>query len=845
MRKPKNGNLLSTGILKETEMEREKREPEKSRNKPRPNLLKTLFPWAVEEIYCRKIALLASISFIIAALVSPSFIIDYPKYRLGDIADRNIKAKADYLIEDEEATAKKREDAMRQSVIVYDLDENMSRHLTERLDSAFVLMRDQVAALESEALSGSPKEDTATSPLPFENFSSINLNGIGRKMLQKKKDFEDVLGFSVTGEIFTSLIERQFSRDIQEKVDQLLKNALDHGIVSTKAWIRQSQGENLLVRKVGSAEEFVVPPPFPYPDLEEARKVIVMQALEAGRDVREMMVITSLVSQLLQPNLSFNLDETDRRREEAYASVKPAFIRITRNEMLVREGQRIGRDELIKLNFHRRAGTGRHWIYVFLTMFAFSAVCISVVVHVTKQHLPSVRMDWHDFLFLSILLVFLMVLSRAGLWVGDLIGDSYGIISTKTLIYAVPLAAGAMMACIFFGVTVSLIFSLVATLFTGMVFGKDFGMFFYFMIGSFVAAHGVSPCRNRMVPIKAGLLVGFANIILIVLSAFLQDQWVFLKVVTNAFFGLSGGVFAGVLVTGLCPLAEMFFGYTTDIKLLELATMDQPLLQALMVEAPGTYHHSIVVGNMVEAAAKSIGANSLLAKVAAYYHDIGKTKKPLYFIENQFDVENRHEKLAPSMSSLILIAHVKDGIELAKQHHLGKEIISIINQHHGKSFISFFYTKAVEAREKAQNSKASVLPPINMDDYRYPGPKPQTKEAGLVMLADVVEAACRSLTEPTPARIQGLVNRLINSIFSDGQLDECELTLKDIHQIAKHFNQILATIHHKRIEYPATNGKGKTTDAPDSNQREPKQDKDKSGANRERGKPDLKRLGIH
>jgi cyclic-di-AMP phosphodiesterase PgpH len=377
-----------------------------------------------------------------------------------------------------------------------------------------------------------------------------------------------------------------------------------------------------------------------------------------------------------------------------------------------------------------------------------------------------------------------------------------------------------------------------------MVFGKDFGMFFYFMIGSFVAAHGVTPCRNRMVPIKAGLLVGFANIILIVLSAFLQDQWFFLKVVTNAFFGLSGGVFAGILVTGLTPLAEMIFGYTTDIKLLELATMDQPLLQTLMVEAPGTYHHSIIVGNMVEAAAKSIGANSLLAKVAAYYHDIGKTKKPLYFIENQFDIENRHEKLAPSMSSLILIAHVKDGIELARQHHLGKEILSIINQHHGKSFISFFYNKAVEAREKAQSTKASVLPPINMDDFRYPGPKPQTKEAGLVMLADVVEAACRSLTEPTPARIQGLVNRLINNIFSDGQLDECELTLKDLHQIAKHFNQILATIHHKRIEYPVTNGKGKT-DAPDPNQREPKQDKDKSGANRERGKTDLKRLGIH
>jgi putative nucleotidyltransferase with HDIG domain len=337
------------------------------------------------------------------------------------------------------------------------------------------------------------------------------------------------------------------------------------------------------------------------------------------------------------------------------------------------------------------------------------------------------------------------------------------------------------------------------------------------------------------------------NVILIVLSSFLMDQWVLIKVFTNAFLGFCGGIFAGILVTGLTPLVEMFFGYNTDIKLLELATMDQPLLKDLMVQAPGTYHHSIIVGNMVEAAAKSIGANSLLAKVAAYYHDIGKIKKSLYFIENQFDCENRHEKLAPSMSSLILIAHVREGSELARQHRLGKDIVDIITQHHGKSFISFFYKKAVEAREKMKSNRGADLPPINMDDYRYPGPKPQTKEAGLVMLADVVEAACRSLSDPTPARIQGMVNRLINNIFSDGQLDECELTLKDLHSIAKHFNLILATVHHKRIEYPAlpaTNCKGKM-DAPDSCQRESKSDKDKPAANREVSRTDLKRLGIH
>jgi hypothetical protein len=828
-------------------MEREKREPEKNRTKPRHKLLGMPILWNIKDLYCRKWLLLAGLSVVIAALATPSFIVVNPRYRLGEIADLNVKAKHDFLIEDEEATAKKREEAIRLAPVVYDFDERITRDLIDKLEASFKAMREVQAGIESEPQPESSDRQPFESVTPAANSEEVS-SAIPANLDQfqgKKKDFEEFLGCSLKGDAFKCLVDQQFSLEVQEKIQNLLKTTMDSGIVADKAWGQTSQGANLLIRNLETGEETLVPPPFPYRDIDEARKMIVMKALEPGRDVRELMLISSVVSSLLQPNLKFNLEATEKKREEAFASVKPVFIKIARNEMLVREGQSIGREELLKLKYHLRNSSDKSWFFIFLAIFIFSMVSVGVVLHVVRQSLPHIRMDMHDCIFLGILLLCLLMLSRAGIWVGDSIGDASGIISTKTFVYAIPLSAGAMIACIFFGVTVSLIFSLVVTLFSGMIFGKEFAMFFYFMIGAFVAAHGVSQCRTRMVPIKAGLLVGSTNVVLIVLSAFLQDQWVFLRVLSDSFFGLCGGISAGILATGLTPLAEMLFGYSTDIKLLELATMDQPLLRELMLEAPGTYHHSIIVGNMVEASAESIGANSLLAKVAAYYHDIGKIKKPLYFIENQFESGNRHEKLAPSMSALILISHVKDGIELARDHHLGKEIINIISQHHGKSFISFFYNKAVEAREKAQSLKASPLPQIDADDYRYPGPKPQTKEAGLVMLADVVEAACRSLTEPTPARIQGLVNKLLNAIFSDGQLDECELTLKDIHQIAKHFNQILATIHHKRIEYPvsAANGKAKS-DAPDPG-REPKQEKDKSGANKERGKTDLKRLGIH
>jgi hypothetical protein len=259
-----------------------------------------------------------------------------------------------------------------------------------------------------------------------------------------------------------------------------------------------------------------------------------------------------------------------------------------------------------------------------------------------------------------------------------------------------------------------------------------------------------------------------------------------------------------------------------------------------MIEAPGTYHHSVIVGSLAEAAASEIQANPLLAKVCGYYHDIGKIKKPLYFIENQEAGLNKHDKLAPSMSSLILISHIKYGVEIAKENKLGQIIIDSIRQHHGTSIIQFFYEKA--RQQRGEDS-------VNIDDFRYSGPKPQTRESGLVMLADVVEAASRTLDDPTPSRIQGLVKNLFNNILSDGQLDECELTLKDLHKIARSFDKILNGIHHHRIEYldrkPSTsaNSKGRTGNGgPD--REPPKLVRDFAGKNRANGKGHLRRIKL-
>ena len=274
--------------------------------------------------------------------------------------------------------------------------------------------------------------------------------------------------------------------------------------------------------------------------------------------------------------------------------------------------------------------------------------------------------------------------------------------------------------------------------------------------------------------------------------------------VLRLLMGFAGGILTGIFVAGITPIFESLFGFMTDIKLLELANLNQPLFQRMIIEAPGTYHHSIIVASMVEAASEAIGANSLLAKVSAYYHDIGKLKKPQYFIENQPNNENKHDKLSPKMSSLIIISHVKEGCELAAEVKLGRQIINIIRESHGKSIVSYFYDKAKKDKDESIRS-------LSESDFRYPGPKPQTKEAGLVMLADVVEASSRTLTNPAPARIKSLVRERIERIYTDGQLDDCELTLKNLNTIADTFTRILNGIFHHRIDYPEPTHKDANT----------------------------------
>ncbi len=465
---------------------------------------------------------------------------------------------------------------------------------------------------------------------------------------------------------------------------------------------------------------------------------------------------------------------------------------------------------------------------------------LAMLFEFATENIRKFSPDDKDLLCLTLLLVFMLAVTKVSLAVFPIIGNALPEIPPSAYVYGIGIAAGAMLVRIVLNSETALAFSVVASMFAGWLMDNSFFFSVYFFIGSVVGAHSVGYCEDRGTLVKAGARVGLVNVLTILCQNLIGHQWVFSEVGFNLLFGFLGGVVAALVVLGILPIVEWVFGYTTNIKLLELANLNHPLLKKMILEAPGTYHHSIIVSTLAETAARSVNANPLLARVSAYYHDIGKINKPVYFVENQGRHENKHDKLAPSMSSLILISHVKEGLELAREYRLGQRISNIIQQHHGTNLISFFY-------QKAKDQEDPEMEQVQEGAYRYHGPKPQTKEAGLVLLADAVEAASRTLLQPTPAHLQGLVQKIINSIFTDGQLDECELTLKDLHQIAKSFNPILAGIHHHRVEYPAPAAKdstGKKKNNGNLHKQPAKTGRDRYPENKKGGEEDLKRLGM-
>jgi putative nucleotidyltransferase with HDIG domain len=384
-----------------------------------------------------------------------------------------------------------------------------------------------------------------------------------------------------------------------------------------------------------------------------------------------------------------------------------------------------------------------------------------------------------------------------------------------------PYAFAAMVLSVLLGRHHGLFGAVFASIWSSVLFGPiDAPLLVTSLISGFTAVSLTLQVRRRSKLIRAGLGVGLAIWALaltfgwigpINLFSVTGNDWRMIGL--QSAYAIGNGIITAMIVGGALPILEHLFQVTTDISWLEAADLNHPLLRRMTIEAPGTYHHSLVVANLAEAAAEAIGANATLCRVCAYFHDVGKLVKPDYFTENMNFERNPHDDLAPTMSALIIIAHVKEGVDLALKHKLNHRIIDIIQEHHGTSLVYYFYQRALQqqadarAGGKIMNMRAEDIPDVREESFRYSGPKPQTKESAIVSLADIVESASRSLEKPTPQKIEQLVNELIEERIADGQLDECDLTLGDIRVIAERFRFTLMTMLHSRIAYPKPESK--------------------------------------
>ncbi len=432
--------------------------------------------------------------------------------------------------------------------------------------------------------------------------------------------------------------------------------------------------------------------------------------------------------------------------------------------------------------------------YSFNNFLGFFMICIlllSIYYRDILRYSPEYIRQQKYLLLLGVLVVGTLASGRIFDYFVTSLSKGLGYLPADTSKYLLPIPAGAMLVTLLFDFHTALFFSFTTSILTGLWLA-DATVPLYFFIGSLTASFGVIRCKKRSDILKAGFFVSAVNV-LTVSTLLLLTKDLFSSSAASPFIAASlSGIVVAAIVSITLPLLEHLFKNTTDISLLELLDLNQPLMRNLMITAPGTYHHSIIVGNLVEAAAEAVDVNPLLSRVTAYYHDIGKIKMPEYFVENQAGSVSKHDKLSAHMSTMILVSHVKEGSELARQFKLPQMVIDIIEQHHGTNLITYFYEKARNEQDEEPSE----------EEYRYPGPKPQSKVAALVMLADAVEAASRVLKDPTPSRIEALVDKMINHVFIDGQLDDCELTLKDMSIIKKHFTYILTGIFHRRIDYP-------------------------------------------
>jgi putative nucleotidyltransferase with HDIG domain len=715
------------------------------------------------------------LSALASFLVNINLSQNYGSYKLGEFADRNIKASQTVEFEDTEATEKAAKEAERLIPPVFDYDAGTLNVVKQRVHEAFRLLRQNPT------------------------------------MPNAHKTFDETNGVPLDDATYSVFYKNGFSWRMERAVLYVLSAVPDRYIVSDKDIIMEEGLGEILINDISSISDTASAKR----ENKRLKTVQLLQLVVTVNDVDRMMdakikeiaskltsaetrAVDVITESLVKPNLTFNKEKTVRAKQIAKERIKKVIIKVNRGEVVVKEGEPIEQRQLMVLGQLKKASLGYHDVvyYLFYTLLFF-LVFYSLTLY-TQNSFYIYRPRAKDAVILGLCTLMYAIFFKIWVVIATGMASYFSDVPSEVFLLLFPYISMAFVVRIILTAEFSAIMSIVAAAIVGMMGTVGEGNFIlsaYVLFSGFFASAMIMRFEERKNLFRAGLLTGiFQSLfaVAIIASKVYSIGFSWHHTLYAAMAGFASGLFASFVTEAIMPMFEYVFNYTTNLKLLELANTNHPLLRDFLIKAPASYNHCMIVGQLASSGASAVGANSLLARVGSYYHDVGKIGKAMYFIENQQGGMNPHDKLNPTMSARILVSHVRDGVRLAKEWKLGKPIIDIIEQHHGTSLMKFFYSKALEF-----NKDVSEL------DYRYPGPKPKTREAVLVMIADSCEAACRTLEEPTPARIKHTVDTIINNMFVDGQFDECNITLKRLKIISQIYTKILISLHHSRIEYPA------------------------------------------
>jgi putative nucleotidyltransferase with HDIG domain len=688
----------------------------------------------------------------------------------GDIATADVVADSSFLYRDDVATRARREMARKMQPLVLDLVTVPVEQLRRHLQRIFIDANEALDLDEQEAL-------------------RLNLSREMRRRLS-------------AGEAAT-LTLRPLQDAALQRLLPIAASYLNNGVLKEIAAVSPYPG-GAVVRNMDTGEEKRIDESFDLPDIRRLQLLLSQEIRELplANDAKHML--GALFDDLLYPSLLPDYEATKVRADAHADAVEPVMHRVQRGEIIIRQGEKVGAEQELKMQLFLQNKEDRFNTKLFLGTALF-ALLTSAGLLFSPSGNTAAHMENRDFVFLAALMLIFVLLTKAIAVHGEHLAAVSGKFLPESLVFAVPIAGAASLAAQIFSARRYLVTGILLAFFCTITVQGSMALFLFYFLSAMWSTRLTNSSTSRrdvvrsVLPLTIGLTAMWGATTMIQGGAHT-------RYLSELIALLGGGAFCSMVITfALTPLVEMVFGYTTRFRLMELMNLEQPLMRDLMMLAPGTYHHSLVVANMSEAGAKRVDAHAMLCKVGALYHDIGKSLKPGYFIENQTTSDNPHDRLAPSMSALILTSHVKQGMELAEKHRLGREITDIITQHHGTGLIRYFFDKAAAMPD---------MPPPAEEDFKYPGPKPQSKEAAIVMLADIVEASSRTLVDPSPARLAQHIDGVMKIIYSSGQLDQCALTLRDLHALTDSFNQMLLGLHHQRISYQPSQDKSTTPRLP-------------------------------